>query len=358
MDLFRIVSMLLIILLHSVDHSGVLEAAEVSGTAMQLYVRFVYMLTQVCVNCYVLLSGYFLVTSKFRLQKLVALWMEVVFYSFTIKVIFMLAGYTSFSVGSLLSCFMPIYTGRYWFITIYFGLYLIAPFLNIGIHAMNKKQHAMLNIILFVLFSVMVSLYPAFKGMNSGAGWGLAWFVVLYFWAAWFRKYYLPSNKFLPGLVLWGGISVVVALIYVIGGRYVALAQVISDNWYRYDSVPASLASICLFVAFLNIRIENQFISKVITLIAPATLGVYLIHAHSEFSPWSWEVLNLPAHMYSAGFVLVQLGAVLGIFTVCTVLDLVRKYTVGRLENCKMIVTLCEKISQKVSHYMNILIKE
>ena len=90
MDLIRILSMFLIILLHSVDHSGVLEAATVSSIPMQLYVRFVYMLTQVCVNCYVLLSGYFLVKSKFRLQKLVALWMEVVFYSFIIKLIFMM----------------------------------------------------------------------------------------------------------------------------------------------------------------------------------------------------------------------------------------------------------------------------
>ena len=82
MDLLRILSMFLIILLHSIDHSGVLEVADVGPMHMQLYIRFIYMLTQVCVNCYVLLSGYLLVKSKFRLQKLVALWMEVIFYSF------------------------------------------------------------------------------------------------------------------------------------------------------------------------------------------------------------------------------------------------------------------------------------
>jgi hypothetical protein len=39
LDVLRIVSMLLIILLHSIDHSGVLERSEVGSTGMYFYVR-------------------------------------------------------------------------------------------------------------------------------------------------------------------------------------------------------------------------------------------------------------------------------------------------------------------------------
>ena len=354
MDLLRILSGFLIILLHSIDHSGVLEVADEGPVPMQLYIRCIYMLTQVCVNCYVLLSGYFLVKSKFRLQKLVALWMEVVFYSFVIKLIFMVVGYVPFSVISLISCFMPVFTGRYWFITIYFGLYLISPFLNIGIHAMNKKQHMMLNILLLFLFSAWISVHPSIAGMNSGAGWGLAWFVVLYFFAAWFRLYYQSNQRFVGKLLFWVGIFVGVAVIYVLG-RDIPLIETIAENWYRYDSVSACVATLCLFVAFLNINIENELISKIITTIAPATLGVYLIHAHAEFSPWSWEVLNLPAKMDSVLFGLVQVGVVLAIYIGCTVLDLIRMKTVGRVESNKRIVEICERISKKISDSFDIL---
>ena len=59
LDVLRIVSMLLIILLHSIDHSGVLEQAESSGKWMYFYVRFTYAMCMVCVNIYVMLSGYF-----------------------------------------------------------------------------------------------------------------------------------------------------------------------------------------------------------------------------------------------------------------------------------------------------------
>lgn len=218
MDLLRIVSMILIIWLHSIDHSGVIEAADAIGGMIGAYSRFVYMLAQVCVNCYVLISGYFLVKSTFRLQKLASLWMEVVFYSVVIKLVFMLTGYTPFSITSLVSCLIPIFTGRYWFITIYFGLYMVSPFLNIAIYSMNREQHLKLNMLLLVLFSGMVSIYPSFKGMNSGAGWGLAWFVVLYFFAAWFRLYYQPSGEYVGKLLGWIGIAAVVAGIYEAGG--------------------------------------------------------------------------------------------------------------------------------------------
>lgn len=347
MDLLRIVSMLLIILLHSIDHSGVLEQAELSSTTMHLWVRFTYMLTQVCVNCYVLISGYFLVKSKFRLQKLVALWLEVVFYSFTIKLVFMLSGYTPFSIPSLISCFVPVITGRYWFITIYFGLYLIFPFLNIAINAMNKRQHTVLNILLFVLFSVMVSIYPSFAGMNSGGGWGLAWFVVLYFAAAWFRLYYTSQKKLLA-LSIWLGSSFLIAVGYVFFGSKIGIVKTFLGNMYRYDSIAAYICSLCVLVAFINIKIKADWLNKCITFIAPSTLGVYLIHAHASFSPWSWEFLNLPQYMSSPAFPLIQIGVVLGIFVGCVLIDLIRRYTIGRIETSKWIYSISELISNKL----------
>lgn len=347
-DLLRIVSMLLIIWLHSIDHSGVLEEADAVGGIMSVYVRFTYMLVQVCVNCYVLISGYFLVTSKFRIQKLVALWMEVVFYSVMIKLVFMGIGYTPFSLFSLISCIVPVFTGRYWFITIYFGLYIISPFLNIAIHAMNREQHLKLNIELFFLFSVMISVSPVFKGMNSGEGWGLAWFVVLYFLASWFRLYYNSNGKWKVKILGWAGIAVIVTLIYEIGGR-LSPARIIASNWYRYDSVPAYMMSLILFVAFLNIQISSERISRAIAVVAPSTLGVYLIHAHASLSPWSWEVLNLPKKMQSPLFPLIQLLAVVGIFIGCSCIDLVCKYTIGKMEKGSRVVYISNMISDTIS---------
>lgn len=354
LDLLRIISMLLIVFLHSIDHSGVLEAAESCPGPMYFYIRFTYCLCQVCVNCYVMLSGYYLVNSRFRIQKLVVLWMETVFYSFALKLLFMLTGQTSFSLFSLISCFFPVVTGRYWFITIYVGMYLISPFLNKLVRAMNQKEHTRLNLCLFVLFSLWISLYPSFAGMNSGGGWGLAWFVVLYLAAAWFRLYYTPKHK--PA-VLFGAFLLIPLLIA--AGQVAAnvlgigILQRIISNWFRYDSAPVYLMTIALFSAFLNIRIKNKRLSTVICFVAPLTLGVYLIHAHANVSPWIWQVAALPEKMSSVQFPLIQFGIVFIIFFTCAAVDILRRCTIGKAEHAAWLQRCCEGITRRIISLTN-----
>lgn len=346
LDLLRIVSMLLIVFLHSIDHSGVLENAENCSIGMYFYVRCTYALCQVCVNIYIMLSGYFMINSKFRLHKLVVLWMEAAFYSFVLKLIFMVTGQESFSVVSLVSCLFPILTGRYWFLTIYVGMYLISPFLNTLIHAMDKKRHTLLNICLFAIISMWSSLHPAIAGMNSGGGWGLAWFAVLYITAAWFRLYYTPSHKSIGWLLIYVAIPVLItAAQLIVRSLNIGILHAVITNWFRYDSAPVYLMTLCLFVGFLNIRVRGERTSGAIRAVAPLTLGVYLIHAHANVSPWSWAVLSLPSKMDSPLFPLIQLGAVLVIFWICIIVDALRKRTVGQLENSRWIIAWCEKIT-------------
>lgn len=351
LDLLRILSMFLIILLHSIDHSGVLEAADVGGMAMFLYVRFAYQMTQICVNLFVMISGYFLVTQKFRLKKLITLWLEIVLYSFLIKLVFMLAGESAFSMASLVSCLVPVFTGRYWFITIYVGLYILFPFLNLGIRAMNKRQMTVCNIVLFLLFSVWISVYPSFAGMNSGRGWGLPWFIVLYFAGAWFRLYYAPTGAWRFKLALWPLLSAVVLIVLCVGQRHSGAIRTIALNWFKYDSVPAYAATLCVFAAFLNMEVKDPSSGQWIAKVSASTLGIYLIHAHADLSPWLWETLDLPRHMGSAAFPVIQIGLVAAIFVVCAVIDMARSHTVGRLERSKVIdqfSNCLEKLPQRL----------
>ena len=92
-------------------------------------------------------------TSKFKLKKLVILWIEVVFYAIFLYLLTVITGFEDFSIITFVSCFIPVLTGRYWFVTIYFGMYLLSPFINIAIKAMNKNQHLKLNVLLLLLFS-------------------------------------------------------------------------------------------------------------------------------------------------------------------------------------------------------------
>ena len=326
MDILRIVSMLLIVFLHSIDHSGVLEAVE-KNSPMYYYVQYGYFLSQVCVNCFVLLSGYFMVKSRFRPSKLISLWLEVVVYSFVIRAAFMIFGKTPFSIVSLVSCFVPVLTGRYWFITIYFGLYLLSPFLNMAIKAMTKRQFTALNALLILLMSCWSSIHPSMAGMNSGGGWGLAWFVVLYCVAAWMRLYYNKNDKVFLKTVAFFAIPLgVVAFRFVANYFEIGILNSVINNWYKYDSILATVLSLILMAIFININAKNPSLTKIATKIAPLTLGVYLIHAHADFAYSVWTFTDIAGYTKSWLFPIVQISMVLGVFLICIAIDAIRNY--------------------------------
>lgn len=349
LEWLRIVSMLMIILLHSIDHSGLYESL-LPGTALYYVEEFMYAAVQVCVNCFVLISGYFLVNSRFKLKKLGQLWVEVVFYALVIRLIMIVLGQADFSIMSVLSCFAPVITGRYWFITIYFGMYLLSPFYNIAIKAMNKNQHKALLVVLFVLFSVLISIHPSLKGMNSGNGWGLAWFTVLYFTAAYFRMYYTPckesSLKYLA--VFLACPTLMLIALFISQLLNIGLVNSIVNNFWRYDSVFAYIASVSLLLVFLNTNFRSdRKISKFAVYMSSATLGVYLIHAHADIciNKW-WQAIGMTSNLDTWWFVFYQVFVVLAIFFVCAVIDLIRQQLFKLLHINNLVDKLFDKIER------------
>ncbi|MCI7289264.1 MAG: acyltransferase [Blautia sp.] len=329
LECLRICSMFMIIFLHSIDHSGLYERIE-SGTLLYDYEQFMYALVQVGVNCFILISGFFLVKSQFKLRKLISLWIEVVFYAFTIKLFMMATGRIVFSFTALLSCFVPILTGRYWFITIYFGMYFMFPFYTIAIKAMSKQQYKKLIVLLIILFSGLNSIYPSFKGMNSGGAWGLAWFSVLYFIGAYFRIYYQPSKNGRKCVAVFGAIPIIMTSALVIVQKIsIEFMSNIVKNWWKYDSVPVLLASMALFAAFINIDNMklNAKLSQLIIKISKTTLGVYLIHAHANVCTEElWRQVGIPRYMLEWWFPIYQLGVVTVIFAGCSLIDCLRQW--------------------------------
>ena len=113
-------------------------------------------------------------------------------------------------------------------------------------------------------------------------------------------------------------------------------------------SIPVYIMTVLLFTAFLNINIHGEKVIKIITAIAPATLGVYLIHAHANVSPWSWRIVNLPAKMGSPFFPLVQIAIVCSVFMICTTIDYMRKHVASRIEQSKIFEERFNKLTGKL----------
>lgn len=81
LDLLRILSMIMIVTLHSGSHGGYMDSPD---TIINIWQRLINALCLCSVNIFVLISGYFLVFERFRLSKLLKLCTEVWFYSIII----------------------------------------------------------------------------------------------------------------------------------------------------------------------------------------------------------------------------------------------------------------------------------
>lgn len=69
LDLLRIICMLMVVCLHFFNHGG-LHDSMTPGSCNWFLGNFLYAASLVAVNCFVILSGYFLCTAQFKAKNL------------------------------------------------------------------------------------------------------------------------------------------------------------------------------------------------------------------------------------------------------------------------------------------------
>lgn len=62
---------------------------------------------------------------------------------------------------------------------------------------------------------------------------------------------------------------------------------------YNYYSITILFAAICLFILFLNIKIESKLLNKIIPFVSSTTFGIYLIHENPEVRDLLWSNVKM-----------------------------------------------------------------
>lgn len=337
LDLLRILSMLMIVFLHSNSHGGMFYPPETGLDGYVIGSWVVEVLCIVSVNVFVLISGYFLCEQSFRLSRVVRLMLQTVFYSWIISAVMFLTGKSTVTVMELLYSVFPISFERYWFISAYIGLYLLSPVLNKCLSLLTKKQHAATAAVLVVLMAVWNDLIPTSDPFGVGRGYSLIWFVVLYVIAAYIRKH-LDVTKVRGALLTYFGASTVLLLLmlalYWLSQKISVLYEHGFYSYYaRYNSTIVLVASVALFVAFLKLRIQSDWLKRIIRFVSPLTLGVYLIHDNPRVREVLWqEWFPLSSMERNLLLPLKTISIVLLIFVVCITIDYLRARLFAVLE--------------------------
>lgn len=362
LEALRIAAMVMIVLQHFLIHGGILQAVN-PGSINYILAFCLKSFTLFAVNCYVLISGYFLIKSKFRIKKLLLLTAQILFYSLLIYLLLAATGCIPFSLKNLLFSFFPILTRRYWFVTIYIGMYLLSPFANKLIESLTQRQHALCILLLFLLFSVWPNIFYSLDPLDAGGGHGIAWFLTLYMIAAYLRLYYTPQKgqgkKLLACYLLMVIIPPLFKIVYTSLFNRISLnlAGPSPDLLYEYHSIPVLVASVSLFMAFLHLKIKSSFFSKIIIFLAPLTFGVYLIHDNAYLRPVLWDLLKVSSFANNWYMVFLALFITVAIYLCCSLIEKLRCLLFRPLENSNWFTRLGDKIVTVYHYAVNLIMR-
>ena len=310
----------MVVVLHTLGQGGILR--NTVPYSSHYYVAWFLEIGSYCaVNCFALISGYVMYRSRPSVSRILQLWFQVIFYTILITGIFTVIYPDKFSLKSLIKAFFPISFNQYWYISAYFGLYLLIPVLNAAIAHIEKKAYDILLLSMFALYCFFgyFSLHDAY---SLSSGYSMIWLCILYLLGAYLHKYNIAATikkrrsfglyilmvilTFLPKILLRNFKN----------GSYI-------DILVSYVSPTIVFSSISLFLVFANAS-EIRPLQKLIRLLAPASLGVYLIHVH----PIVWSLVpNIYKSFVENNLVVMTLlifAAAVGVYLMCSIIELVR----------------------------------
>lgn len=345
-ELLRIVAIVSIVLYHFCLHTatGHLEGDSVNGILFNLY----HIGGKFGVDLFVLITGYFSVRSTFRLRKVADLELQMLFYTLTFLVIYLVCvgmHIYPLSLKMVIRSVMPTTFSAYWFVTTYIAMYLVSPFINLVARKLTTRQYAFLLLICFLMFSFV----PTFMVQRQLVNY-LLFFIFLYFVGGFIRlnrekiarKLSVTMLRVLAVgslLFLWlsaVGLELMKSKISVVVGH---------ETYFHFEySVPILLLAVSVF---LLMERRKEFESPAVNRIAKTTFGVYLIQSNpivATYMLWPWlESLEL----YNASWWWIAALAVTAAITVmCMVIERGRLFLFEKFCLAKL-YALCDKVDKR-----------
>lgn len=342
-ELLRILCMIMIVALHFFYHCAI-DKIDV----LNLNFIFTWSIEAICymsVDCFVLITGYFSINSKFNLNRIISIAIITIFYSYTFLIISAIYSSKLLNIKDILSSLVPIISGQYWFVTTYILLCLIMPLLNNIIKQLSKQTYRKVLYMGVFCFSIIPTFYPlADANLKLSGGTNIVWFVILYLTGGWIKKYALNEDKF---TMLF---KCCVCLLIVIGTKVIFLIFGKSRGgaiFYHHNSIFIYFSTIYLFCLFRNIKLNGVVFNKIILKISKLCFGVYIIHENIFIKRILWDYIIGLQPLTSRIWPIFALFIIIIIFTGCAVIELLRSFIFKKLKIDQKIYSI---IDQKISH--------
>ena len=285
-----------------------------------LWIQLIIMGGKLGVHIFVLISGYFLIESgRIKIRKLAGMWAAMLFYSVMFCFAFVMSGAVSFSGKEALYAFMPLTKSRWWFLTVYFMLYLLHPYINTMLKNLSKSEYEKMLLIMTFCWSVVPTFTNSFLASDD-----LIWFIYLYSISGYIRLWAddFGSRKYIWLSVMLIALNFLIVIIFDVIGLKVRMFAEHPLHLYNTQMLPTLLIPVCILMGFKHL---NMKYSRFINVTASATIGVYMIHTDKFFSRYMWdEIFRINSFQNSPYLIPYSIAVILVIYVSCTLIELTR----------------------------------
>lgn len=329
-ELLRLACALMIIAGHIVSIHGV---ESQSGTLAYNITICLSPWFMCAVNSFVLLSGYFGIRTNTK--KLWQMNDMVTFYSVILLGVACAWGGHILDVKRDFMYLFPVLTKKYWFITVYFALCLLAPALNAFVEKVDRellKKTIWIGVCLFVGVPTLGYLLN-FSAVVEDAGYGIMSFCMLYLIGRYWRLY--PTNSKTMTMSKCSCLMTYIGCMLGCGlfqWGYSSLLGFPFTSFLCYNTIFIFVGSLALFGFFSKLDIGSN---RVINWLSSFCLCSYVIHLHPLTFPLVFDdMLHVP-EMEGWSYLGAIFGLPLVVYGVCVVVETVRRYCFKALHFCR-----------------------
>lgn len=330
-DVLRIISMFSIVGLHVLGQGGVLFNMQL-GTLNSCILQILYVFFICSVDTFAMITGYLYANKeKVKSRNVIDLFFTVAFYCVVITlIVYILVPEIFDRKWVVISALFPPIVDKYWYIVCYFLVFFFIPYLNKLIAVLEKRNFQVLLGIL-LLFLSLVTTFGYKDYFRTDSGYSPWWLIVCYLIGAYIKMYGLP--KFLLQkqklLLVCNILTVYVGwnILEWLNRAFLGI-NIETRLFLRYTSPFTVLSAVLLLSIMIEAgeRLENVRFKKIIGVLSKSAFGVYIIHSHILIFDYFMAgrfafILELSPIM---SFIAVILSCC-GIYSVCTIVDVVRQ---------------------------------
>ena len=275
LDLIRCVALLMVPIMHSLDHTGLYDQ-QLYGAANQSMIAVKTLFTT-CIPLYVMLSGF--LNSRKSLSARYYLGLIRILGVYLICGIACLAfeqcsGIAHRSPAEMVSALVNFSCCDYaWYIMMYFGLFLMIPFLNMAYYGLKTQKQKLVLVATFLALSVLPSLLNLYFQLYSL--WWTRFYPLCYYFTGAYLSEYMPKAR--PGK--WAAALLAFLAAYSVFFYFHYDANGAALIGVYQDTFPVYILSVLLFVTLFHLPLGTVPgpVAAILRKVSDLTLPAYLL---------------------------------------------------------------------------------